>query len=75
MRVALDTNVLASAIGTRGLCADVLRVVVLEHELILGEHMLAELRKNLAKTNAYNVMIVHDQNAQVVVFQNYLGIR
>jgi predicted nucleic acid-binding protein len=49
VRVALDTNVLASAIGTRGLCADVLRVVLVEHELVLGEHVLVELRRNLAK--------------------------
>ena len=49
MRVALDTNVLASAIGTRGLCADVLRVVLLEHELVIGEFVLLELRRNLEK--------------------------
>lgn len=28
MRVFLDTNVLVSALATRGLCADVLRIVV-----------------------------------------------
>ena len=49
MKVALDTNVLASAIGTRGLCADVLRLVLLEHELVVGERVLDELRRNLAK--------------------------
>jgi hypothetical protein len=49
VRVALDTNVLASAIGTRGLCADVLRAVLLEHELVIGESVLLELRRNLAK--------------------------
>jgi predicted nucleic acid-binding protein len=49
VKVALDTNVLASAIGTRGLCTDLLRVILLEHELVLGEQVLTELRKNLAK--------------------------
>ena len=49
MRIALDTNVLASAIGTRGLCADVMRAVLLEHELVIGEFVLLELRRNLAK--------------------------
>lgn len=49
MRVGLDTNVLASAIGTRGLCADVLRVELLEHELVIGESVLLELRRALAK--------------------------
>lgn len=49
MRIALDTNVLASAIGTRGLCADVMRTVLLEHELVIGESVLLELRRNLVK--------------------------
>lgn len=47
MRVALDTNVLVSAVATRGLCADVLAVVLAEHELVLGETVLGELRRVL----------------------------
>lgn len=49
MRVALGTNVLVSALGTRGLCTDVLRVTLLEHDLVISEPVLAELRKTLAK--------------------------
>ena len=49
MRVALDTNVLVSAIGTRGLCADVVRIVLRDHDLIVGERVLEELRRNLTK--------------------------
>ena len=37
MMVMLDTNVLASAAATRGLCADVLRAVLAEHELVVRE--------------------------------------
>ena len=48
MRVFLDTNVLMSAIATRGICADLLRSVVAEHELIVGEVVLTELRRVLA---------------------------
>lgn len=44
MRVFLDTNVLVSAFATRGLCADVVRVVLAEHQLITGDVVLAELR-------------------------------
>lgn len=44
MRVFLDTNVLASAFATRGLCADLLRHVLAEHDLIIGEVVLQELR-------------------------------
>lgn len=47
MRIFLDTNVLASAFATRGLCADVLRHVLAEHELIVGEVVLRELRRVL----------------------------
>ena len=44
MRVFPDTNVLASAFGTRGLCADLLRLVLAEHELVTGEIVIEELR-------------------------------
>lgn len=47
MRVALDTNVLVSAFATRGLCADLLRVVLAEHQLVVGATVLAELRRTL----------------------------
>jgi uncharacterized protein len=49
VRVVLDTNVLASAFATRGLCADVVRVVLSDHELIVPEVVLDELRRVLQK--------------------------
>lgn len=47
MRVFLDTNVLVSAFAVRGLCADLLEVVLLEHELATGRAVLRELAKAL----------------------------
>lgn len=47
MRVFLDTNVLASAAATRGLCADVLREVLASHELLTSAYVLSELRRVL----------------------------
>lgn len=47
MRVFLDTNVLVSAVATRGLCSDLLRVVLSEHELLVGESVLNELGRIL----------------------------
>lgn len=47
VRVFLDTNVLVSAFASRGLCADLVRHVLAEHELIVGEVVLAELRRVL----------------------------
>lgn len=47
MRVFLDTNVLVSAFASRGLCADLFELVLLEHDLVLGRSVLRELRKAL----------------------------
>lgn len=44
MRVFLDTNVLVAAFATRGLCADLVRTVLADHQLITGDVVLAELR-------------------------------
>lgn len=49
MRVCLDTNVLVAAFATRGLCSDVLRTVLTEHELVLGEVILQEFRRALVR--------------------------
>lgn len=47
MRVFLDTNVLVSAFAARGLCADLLELVLLEHDLLIGGHVMRELSKAL----------------------------
>ena len=47
MRVYFDTNVLISAFTARGLCADLMRVVLAEHELVTGEVNLTELNRVL----------------------------
>jgi len=47
MTVFLDTNVLASAAATRGLCADVLREVLASHDLFISEQVLDELKSVL----------------------------
>lgn len=43
----LDTNVLAAAAVTRGLCADVLRNVLVEHDLLLCGQIVTELHRVL----------------------------
>jgi len=47
VKVFLDTNILVSAFATRGLCADVLRQVLAEHELLVGERVLREVGRVL----------------------------
>ena len=47
MRVFPDTNVLYAALATRGLCADLLRALLAEHDVVIGAAVLTELRRNL----------------------------
>jgi putative PIN family toxin of toxin-antitoxin system len=47
VKVFFDTNVLVAAFATRGLCADLFAHVLLEHDLVVGEVVLAELRTKL----------------------------
>lgn len=49
MKVCLDSNVLVSAFATRGLAADVLRIVLAEHELLVPEVVLVEVRRALER--------------------------
>ncbi len=61
MRVFLDTNVLISAFAARGLCADLMRLLLAEHEVLTGEVNLAELRRVLTKrfkATAYQVDLI-----------------
>jgi putative PIN family toxin of toxin-antitoxin system len=47
VRVFLDTNVLVSAFATRGLSADLLELVLIEHDLVVGRATLRELERVL----------------------------
>jgi putative PIN family toxin of toxin-antitoxin system len=48
VRVFLDTNVLASSIATRGLCGELLEIIIHDHELLTCEPVLKELQRVLA---------------------------
>jgi predicted nucleic acid-binding protein len=49
MSVFLDTNVLVSAFTARGLCADLFRYLLAEHDIMTGEENLIELQRVLAE--------------------------
>ena len=64
MKVFFDTNVLISAFTTRGLSADLFRLVVAEHELLTGEVNLTEFRRVLRarfKVPPAEIALVEDQ--------------
>lgn len=64
MRVFLDTNVLVSAFASRGLCAEVLELVLLDHDLLLGPHVLHELESALRE----KVKLSAVRSAEIVDF-------
>jgi putative PIN family toxin of toxin-antitoxin system len=47
MKIFLDTNVLVSAFTARGLCADLLEIILADHQLIIAEVVLKELERVL----------------------------
>jgi putative PIN family toxin of toxin-antitoxin system len=49
VRVVLDSNVLIAAAATRGLCEAVVELCLEQHELVLGEHILAEVEEKLTR--------------------------
>jgi len=49
VRVFFDTNVLVSAFLARGLCADLLRLVLTDHTLVTSEVVLDEMRDVLSR--------------------------
>jgi predicted nucleic acid-binding protein len=59
MKVFLDTNILVSAIATRGLCVDVFRVVLTEHQLVISKKLLIELERVLAEKIGVPSDVIH----------------
>lgn len=64
MRIFLDTNVLVSAFATRGLCAEVLELVLLDHDLIVGRNVLRELERTLRD----RIKLPSSRSTEVVAF-------
>lgn len=60
MRVFLDTKVLVSAFATRGLCADVLRLILTEHDLYTSDLVIAELRRVLREKMSVSPSIIDE---------------
>lgn len=71
MRIYLDTNVLVSAYAARGICADLVRFILAEHELVTGEVNLVErrrvLRDRFRASRDQVVAVESELRAQVIV--------
>lgn len=81
MKVFLDTNVLVSAVATRGLCADVLREVLLRHRLIISSELLTELENVFRKVLGLQQNIISEfigvikQDSQVSTSSPLLNVK
>jgi len=64
VKVFLDTNVLVSGFATRGLCADVIRLVLAEHELITADVVLNELKRVLK----HKIQLPGEQVQEILTF-------
>ena len=64
MKVFLDTNSLVSGFATRGLCADVIRLVLAEHELITADVVLTELKRVLKQ----KIQLPGEQIQEILTF-------
>jgi putative PIN family toxin of toxin-antitoxin system len=47
VRIFLDTNVLAAALATRGLCAELFEVTLQSHEFLISDSVIKELKRIL----------------------------
>ena len=73
MRIVLDANVVVAAFAARGLCEAILELCLDAHEIILSNHLLDEIQKNLVKKvklptkAAREIIALLRDNAQVLV--------
>lgn len=70
MKVFADTNFLVSAFATRGLSADVFQVILVEHEILTGEFVLAELYRVLTTKLKLSTKIARE--AEQLLRQHYV---
>jgi putative PIN family toxin of toxin-antitoxin system len=66
MRVFVDTNVLVSAVATRGLCADILREILVSHRLVVSPPLIAELKHVLHTKVGIPQEIISDFEALLI---------
>ena len=61
----LDTNVLISALATRGLCADLYERLATEHEIVIGEPVVLEVLDILQRKFKANAELLIKVEAQL----------
>lgn len=64
MKIVLDSNVIVAAFATKGLCAKVFELCILNYEIILSEYIIKEVEKNLLK----KIKIPPKKAKEIIVF-------
>lgn len=73
MRIVLDTNVIIATFATRGLCAEIFEICLLEHNIVSSEHILSETKEKLmeklrlTEKEAENIIVYLKENTVTVV--------
>lgn len=49
MKIVLDANVIVAVFASRGLCDAILELCLDAHDIVLSEHLLREIHRNLVK--------------------------
>ncbi|MBN2291079.1 MAG: putative toxin-antitoxin system toxin component, PIN family [Pirellulales bacterium] len=49
MKIVLDANVMVAAFAARGLCESLFEYCLVNHEIVLSEPLLDEIRRNLSE--------------------------
>lgn len=73
MKVVLDTNVLLAAFAARGLCETVFQTCLGKHQIVLCEHILKELGRNLG--NKLRVSASHAEEIVTFIRENALIVK
>ena len=72
MRIVLDANIVVAAFAARGLCESIFELCLDSHDIVLSEHLLAEIHKNLVKkvklprNGADQIIALLRENAEIV---------
>ena len=73
MKVILDANIVVAAFASRGLCESIFELCLDSHEIILSEHLLGEISRNLikkiklSKEGVYEIIELLRENATILI--------
>jgi putative PIN family toxin of toxin-antitoxin system len=73
MKVILDADIVVAAFASRGLCESIFELCLDSHEIILSEHLLDEISRNLIKKiklpkeGVYEIIDLLRENATILI--------